>query len=116
MKNESVLSLGLFGRLSALEASRRDVLNDISRIREYRIKEGLCSESSEAPEEILANALPLLLTELNGLVESLVLSDKIIEFQGYGPYYVIKLGIKHRHMGLSRHLRGWDYTQVWPDE
>jgi hypothetical protein len=117
MANASaVLSLGLFGRLSAAAAPRQDVLDRISSVRKERIRRYSCSESLRpTSEEILVKAFPLLLKELSNLVESLVLADTIIEFQGYDSAYIKTLADKNM-MLTSSGPGSWNYTLVWPEE
>jgi hypothetical protein len=84
MANNTVLSAGLFGRLSAIEAPRPDVLDRIGRVSRY-------IGVTESPEDTFVKALPLLLVELNGLVEALVFAESISFLTGYDFKYVEKL-------------------------
>jgi hypothetical protein len=117
MTNKVVLSLGLFGPLSAASAPRQEVLERIAELRKYRIfwKENSLSDKDRVGfdwtgdsfepscENILADAFQIVLIELNGLVESLVLADSIVMFSGYDSRKSICPG-------------SWFYTQIWPDE
>lgn len=110
MANATIISKGLFGRLSVIEAPRPDVLARISRVSK---KIGV----KEAPKDTFAKALPLLLIELNGLVETIVFGDSIAYFAGYDFRYINKLCIKDRAVfPLDFQPDGWGYTQVWSDE
>lgn len=113
MPNESVLSLGLFGRLSILEAPRPDVLERIKRVSQDKTRLGEVIEA-ENPQDVLLRVVPLLLIELNGLIESIVLSDGVIEFAGYDIKFVGDLN--QRLFGVTPHLASWYYTQIWGDE
>lgn len=113
MPNESVLSLGLFGRLSILEAERKDVIDRIKTVTEQKVRIGGAVEA-DTPQSILISVLPILLTELNGLIESIVLSDRLIEFAGYDLESVADLN--NRCFGVSPHLSSWYYTQIWRAE
>src|SRR5258706_14042384 len=98
MSNDSVLSLGLFGRLSVLEAQRSDVIQRIKHVASDKTRLGGAVEE-ESPQDVLNGAFPILLTELNGLVESIVLSDHLIEFLGYNLESVSDLNV--RQFGAS---------------
>src|SRR4051812_3954122 len=101
MSSRSVVSVGLFGRLSILVAPRQDVhkrIQSMSEKMESRKWRALRETggtfefpNSPSPAAILAQALPPMLVELSALVETIVLSDEILLFVGYDPEYVNEL-------------------------
>lgn len=121
MLNKSVVSVGLFGRLSCLLAPRRDVLETIDYVERcgMRYRYPLCPPPHDPPPPsfLFTQALPTLLTELNSLVEAIVLSDDISLFCGHSAKQLNRVVGEHYVPPYpGGHMTGFHQTQVWGSE
>lgn len=123
MRTQTLLSVGLFGRLSCLVTDRSTVLDLIAMNERlnHNYTRYIDNDEQAAPplsaKASFLTGLPTLLDELNSLVEAIVLSDEILIFCGYAPRLVDSVtsrGYRGR-MGTT-HSSGFYQTIVWPDE
>jgi len=114
-KNRTIVSLGAFGRISLLNGQREEIYEFMDYDCHDRYWPRLDEGNTQSLEEKFHRVMPLLLKELNGIIEAIILSDELLFFNSYSDDYVKKIKTEHNFYHPP-FLAGSLYSFVCADE